>query len=213
MTAHEHVKATRETWMDAARHALITAGEEQVKVALLGAQLGVSRSSFYWYFRDRQDLLDALLEEWEATNTAALVAQAQAPAANITAAICNVFKCFVSQDTFHTPLDFAIRDWARRDESVRAALDASDARRLDALQEMFARYGYAPTDALVRARVLYYMQIGYNAAELNEPMERRITLNPYYVACFSGQDPTAPDLAAFAAFARQQVGERHDEQS
>ena len=206
MTAHEHIKATRDSWLEAARHALIEEGEEQVKVALLGAKLGVSRSSFYWYFRDRQDLLNALLEAWEATNTAALVTQANAPADNITAAICNVFKCFLSQKTFHTPLDFAIRDWARRDCHVRAALEASDAKRLGALQSMFERFGYESTDALVRARVLYYMQIGYNAAELNEPLERRLALNPYYVACFSGQEPSTPDLKALEAFAKSEGG-------
>jgi AcrR family transcriptional regulator len=38
----------------------------------LGARLGVSRSSFYWYFESRQDLLDALLDAWEVRNTAQL---------------------------------------------------------------------------------------------------------------------------------------------
>ena len=45
---------------------------------------------------------------------------------------------------------------------------------LQALHAMFARFGYSEIEAETRARVLYYMQIGYDLAQLNEPMETRI---------------------------------------
>ena len=52
-----HTKATREDWLQTALGLLITKGEEAVRIQTIGAKLGVSRSSFYWYFNDRQDLL------------------------------------------------------------------------------------------------------------------------------------------------------------
>jgi len=63
---------------------LISDGVEKVKVLTLAERLDVSRSSFYWYFKSRQELLDSLLELWEATNTAAIVRQTKAPAKTIT---------------------------------------------------------------------------------------------------------------------------------
>jgi AcrR family transcriptional regulator len=134
-----NVKVTREDWLTVAMDVLLSDGVEQVKVLTLGERLNVSRSSFYWYFKSRQHLLDALLDQWEATNTAALVAQAAAPAATITEAVCNVFRCFVDDDLFNTRLDFAVREWARRSGGVRKRLDRSDEARLDALTAMFAQ--------------------------------------------------------------------------
>ena len=40
-------------------------GIEAVRVELLARDLNVSKGSFYWHFRDRNDLLERLLDDWE----------------------------------------------------------------------------------------------------------------------------------------------------
>lgn len=195
-----NTKVTRQDWLTLAMDVLVSQGVEKVKVLTLGERLGVSRSSFYWYFNSRQDLLDALLDHWQKTNTAAIVAQAEAPAATITEAVCNVFKGMVSPDLFDTALDFAIREWARRSGKVRRILDQSDQRRIQALAAMFERFGYEEIEATTRARVLYYMQVGYNEADLNEPMEDRLKLVPSYLLTFTGLQAPQHELDAFADY-------------
>ncbi len=203
-----NIKVTREDWLLVAMDVLVSDGVEQVKVLGLSERLGVSRSSFYWYFKSRQDLLDALLDHWQQTNTAALVAQAEAPAETITAAVCNVFRCVLNPRLFNNPLDFAVREWARRSGTVRRILDLSDQRRLSALTGMFGRYGYPPVEALTRARILYYMQIGYNDADLREPLEERMRLLPSYLLGFTGREPLPEEIAEFEAYAyRVQSGD------
>ena len=195
-----NTKVTRQDWLNVAMDVLVSDGVEQVKVLTLGDRLNVSRSSFYWYFKSRQDLLDALLDHWQQTNTAALVRQAQAPADSITAAVCNVFRCFVDDQLFNTRLDFAVREWARRSGPVRRVLDISDEKRLKALTAMFARHGYEAEEAAIRARVLYYMQIGYNLAELNEPLEERLKMVPQYLLAFTGREPAGPEVEELTAY-------------
>lgn len=197
-----NIKVTRQDWLNVAMDVLISDGVERVKVLALAERMGVSRSSFYWYFKSRQDLLDALLAEWQATNTAAIIRQAELPAQTITGAVCNVHRCVVNTALFDTALDFAVRDWARRSGKVRRILDQSDARRLDALTAMFTRYGYAGLEAVTRARVLYYMQIGYDLAELNEPPEARLALVPHYLHVFTGQHPRPEEVAEFEVYVR-----------
>lgn len=203
-----NIKVTRADWVNVAMDVLVSDGVEQVKVLGLSERLGVSRSSFYWYFKSRQDLLDGLLDHWQRTNTAALVAQAEAPAETITGAVCNVFRCVVNPKLFSSALDFAIRDWARRSGAVRRVLDLSDQRRVGALAAMFERYDYPEVEALTRARVLYYMQIGYEAADLRETWEERIAYVPSYLLIFTGREPLPEEIEEFRAYAhRVQEGE------
>lgn len=197
-----HARVTRADWIAAAMERLVADGAGAVKIKPLAERLGVSRSSFYWYFRDRQDLLDGLLAHWQAVNTAALVRQAERPAPTITAAVCNVFRCAVNPALFDPGLDLTVRDWARRSAPVRAAVDRSDAARMAALAAMFARHGYAEEDAETRARILYYMQIGYYATEPSEPIEARLRLLRPYLVAFTGQEPPEAEVAEFRRYAR-----------
>src|SRR6516225_5185799 len=125
-TQSGNVKATRGDWVDLALAALAVDGVEHVTVLALSERLGVSRSSFYWYFKNRDELLDALLDRWDRLNTRSIVGQTQAPAATVNQAVCNVFRCWVNPAIFSPRLDFAVREWARRSAKVRKALDRSD---------------------------------------------------------------------------------------
>ena len=198
-----NIKVTRSDWLNVALDMLVSEGVGEVKILAIGERLNVSRSSFYWYFKSRQDLLDALLHHWQATNTAALVRQASLPAATITESICNVFHCFVDGDLFDNALDFAIRDWARRSGKVRKILDQSDQTRLDALAAMFCRYDYGDIEAQTRARILYFMQIGYNVAELNETLEDRLKMLPEYLYGFTGVTASKAEIADFTTFSNK----------
>src|ERR1700730_3843920 len=59
----------REIWLDTARQALIEEGTVGVEINKLAKRLGSSRSGFYWFFKDRAQLLEELLAYWERTST------------------------------------------------------------------------------------------------------------------------------------------------
>lgn len=197
-----NTKVTREDWLNVALDVLVSDGVGQVKVLPLSERLGVSRSSFYWYFKSRKELLDELLAVWERTNTGSIVQQAAQPAETITAAVCNVFRCWVNPSLFNHRLDFAVREWARRSGAVRRTIDRSDAMRLDAIRTMFERHGYGPAEAEVRARILYYMQIGYYALEFSEPLEERLARVEHYLLGFTGLKAKPEEVADILAYAR-----------
>lgn len=192
-----NIKATREDWLNIALDTLIAEGVEGVRILPLGHKLGVSRSSFYWYFKSRQDLLDQLLEHWRNKNTRFIIERARRPAPSVTQAVLNVFECWVDEDLFHPRLDFAVRTWARSSSEVHEIIDAADNERLAAIRDMFARYGYGEVDAFVRARVLYFMQIGYYSLEIVEPIANRMALVPAYLRSFTGREPLEGEVEAF----------------
>ncbi|MEM6565955.1 MAG: TetR/AcrR family transcriptional regulator [Pseudomonadota bacterium] len=192
-----HTKVTRQDWLMAARDTLVSEGVGEVKILVLSAQLNVARSSFYWYFDSRADLLAALLSVWEARNTRCIIDKCAQPANNITQALCHFFECFVDGVLFDQGLDFAVREWSRRDPQVRTKIDAADTARISAVIRMFERHGYSERDSDGRARILYFMQLGYHALEVKESMETRMSRLEPYVRGFSGQDVDITALEDF----------------
>jgi len=195
-----NIKVTRWDWINLALESLLSEGVESVRILPLGQKLGVSRSSFYWYFKSRQDLLDQLLEHWRDTNTKGIIERASRPADTIVRGLLNVFECWADERIFDPRLDFAIREWARRSDDVRQAIDIADTERVEAIRQLYLRHGYDEVDAFIRARVLYYEQIGYYVLDVKETMETRLSYVTAYVRAFTGQEPSQRDLADFTAF-------------
>ncbi len=195
-----NIKATREDWLNLALEILVCDGIDSVRVLTLSQRLGVSRSSFYWYFESRQDLLDQLLAFWREKNTKFVVERAGRAAANVVRGVMNIFECWVDETLFDPRLDFAIRAWAHLSGRVRRVVEQADDERMAAIRDMFLRHGYDAEDALVRARVLYYMQIGYYSLDLNEPMDSRLSHVAAYLRSFTGREPTQDDVADFRRY-------------
>jgi hypothetical protein len=55
------------------------------------------------------------------------------------------------------------------------------------LKAVFKDLGYDEVEAFVRARVLYFHQVGYYALGVKEPRARRLLLRPVYTRVFTGR--------------------------
>lgn len=187
-------RSSKEDWLRHAIHALVNEGIDYVKIQVIAKELGVSRSSFYWFFESLQDLHNQLLEHWLKINTGPIIERAMRPAPTIIRAIINVFECWTDESLYDPRLDMAIRLWARRSDQVKAVVQLADNQRLEAVAAMYRRHGYDEEDALIRARVLYFTQIGHYVLEVNEDLETRHFHVTAYLRSFSGQEPTAEDI-------------------
>jgi len=95
-----------------------------------------------------------------------------------------------------------VREWARRSPQVRARLDAADQARANAIRDMFLCHGFDPAAAFTRARIIYFMQIGYYALIENEPFETRFSLLQPYLVAFTGEEPDPAEMREFLEVAR-----------
>lgn len=193
-TSEEGGRSTKEDWLNHAIRALVADGIDHVKVQVIARELNVSRSSFYWFFESLRDLHDQLLQHWLRINTGPIIERANRPAPTIIRAIINVFECWTDESLYDPKLDMAVRLWARRSDEVKAVVRLADSQRLEAVTAMFLRYGYEPEDALIRARVLYFTQVGHYVLEVDEDLETRYGHVAAYLRSFSGQEPSAEDL-------------------
>lgn len=194
-------RSTREDWLKLALETLIRDGIDRVKIQIMAKQLNVSRSSFYWFFKSPQDLNDQMLDYWLAKNTGPIIQRALRPAQTITEAILNVFECWANEDLFDPRLDIAVRLWARRAPDVLAVVTSADQQRLDALTGMFTRHDYPAEEALVRARVLYFTQVGQYTLDIREDMSIRFSRTRVFVQSFCGKVPSDAEVERFKMLA------------
>ena len=152
---------TPEVWIEAATEVLVDQGIDHVRVDVLAQRLDVTRGSFYWHFRDRDDLLARVLQAWRERNTEQLTLRLRRadtdPAVRL-------------RDLMSLPqrgrsavraarIELAIRAWARRDPTARQAVDEADASRMAYQVQVFTELGFTPDEARHRAFLLYGHQI------------------------------------------------------
>ncbi len=181
-------RLSRADWIAAARRALVEGGVSEVKVDRLAARIAVTRGSFYWHFKSRAELLDALLDEWRHANLEPFLKVLEGEAPPLVR-LKRFVAVWLDGREFDPALDSAVRDWGRGSRRVAALVREADSTRTDVLRRIFEAMGYAAVEAEVRARVTYYHQVGYYALGIVESRGVREALLPTYFKVLSGFDP------------------------
>lgn len=181
-------RLSREDWIKIARKALIASGVEEVKVDVLARCLKVTRGSFYWHFKNRQELLDALLTDWEANNRKEIAA---VDGRAVQSGLIELFKIWLNEDPNFPAFDFAVRVWARKSREVEKLVHEIDEAWLALFRHFLEQSGMDATEAFVRARIMYFHQIGYYALSIRESVAERAKLGPIYYLALTGSPPPA----------------------
>jgi AcrR family transcriptional regulator len=177
----------REDWILAARATLIRDGINAVNVLPLAHKLRVTRGGFYWHFRNRADLLDALLSDWEASNTAALEHVLSEGRGDGHAEFAALVDVWLEESAYDPAWDAAVRQWALQAPAVARVVKRVDERRIELIRQIFVDLGYHDPEALVRARITYFHQVGYYLLGLGETPAERRRLLPHYLATLKGK--------------------------
>ena len=178
----------REIWLDTARQALIEEGTAGVEINKLAKRLRVSRGGFYWFFKDRAQLLEELLAYWVQTSTVLFERILKVPDRNGMEEYLAMTNLWVDENEYDPKWDGAVRDWARTSEIVRKVVQSVDSKRIAVLELIFNDMGYEGKEANVRARVMYYHQVGYYAMGVQESRRERRALIPYYRKVLTGRE-------------------------
>ena len=190
-------RASREVWLAAAYELFVAEGIDAVKIMPLAKVLNLTRTGFYWHFKDLSDLHEAIIDIWQTRNTGTIIERCQAPAPSLCAALFNLIDCWIDNDLFDAPLDLAIRNWARSDARLQALVDTSDGDRLAAVKALFERFGRTADAAHYRALTVILTQTGYYSMQVSEPRLQRAIAGCHYTEIFAGEAPTQAEIDAF----------------
>ena len=151
-------RTPRSRWIDEGLRALAEGGPDAVRVEVIAKTLGVTKGGFYGYFADRDALLAAMLDAWERAAVDAVLDRVEQDGGDPRAQIVQAGALTLSPELL--PLDLAIRDWARRDETVAARLRRVDNRRMDLLREKIGTFCSDPVEVEARSLLAFCLRIG-----------------------------------------------------
>ena len=148
---------TPDAWIECATDVLVDQGIDHVRVDLLAQQLGVTRGSFYWHFKDREDLLRRVLQAWRDKATVNLTVRLESanqdPLEQLRGVLSLPFRGRAAVRAAR--IELAIRAWARRDQTARFAVDEADSSRMGYIAQLFSALGFPVVEARSRAFLLY----------------------------------------------------------
>ena len=182
----EHTPSTQE-WVDIARRALVEEGIVGVKIDRLAKIAGVTRGGFYWRFKSHAELLETLLEDWRNSNTQPMLDVLARPG-TVSERLTRLANLYIFEQGFSPAYDRAVRAWANLSPEVEKLVQEVDSIRIEAIRRTFTEGGYEDHDAMIRARILYFHQVGYYATGLKESSDQRQALTSSYIRVFTGRD-------------------------
>jgi len=156
------VALDREAWIKGAIAILAEHGAENLRVEVLAKRLGVTKGSFYWHFKDRRDLLEAVLDSWKEGRIRDIRKQTQAEPGGEVAALLHTIEVYASaRNRKGVSIEAAVRGWARRDPQAVAVVEEVDAERLACACQLFLACGIPEEEAQARSVMLYAYVLGF----------------------------------------------------
>lgn len=174
-----------EDWIELAKQTLISEGLSGVKVDRLAKKAGVTRGGFYYRFKSREALLDAVLKHWQATNHKPIVDALSGPGTP-PERFRSLVRLWLDERDFDPDYDAAIRSWSQISPKVAQVVHKVDDLRINALKKLFVDAGYDDDEAFIRARITYFHQVGYYSMGVRESSKRRQELSELYYRVLTG---------------------------
>ena len=165
-------RTPRNSWIEEGLRALAAGGPDAVRIELLARALGVTRGGFYWHFDDRRALLEEILDTWERVSVDEVIERVEREGGDTRTKLRRLSAFAASSDE---PLrtDLAVRDWARREQTVAKRLRRVDNRRMDYMRSLFGAFCPDEDDIEARCMLFYSLWIGSHFMVADHGTRRR----------------------------------------
>jgi AcrR family transcriptional regulator len=157
-------KINQQNWLDAGLGTLAEHGPERVRIMPIAEELGVTKGSFYWHFKNLEEFHSALIAEWEHRDTMQAIEFVDSMPGDAQAKL-QFWITGASGSDFR--LVKAIRAWSMSNPLIAEVQTRVDAKRIDFLKKLLREVGWPKDDAETLANWTYWAFIGFST--LPEP--------------------------------------------
>lgn len=148
-------------WVEAAIDVLARDGIAGLRVEVLAKRCGVTKGSFYWHFKDRQALLDAVLAFWKQGRIRDIEKITSVAPGKERDQLHYAIEVYgASRNRKGMAIELAVRDWARHDAQAAMVVESVDLYRLECTRKLFVAAGMSDAEAKSRSLLLYACVFG-----------------------------------------------------
>jgi AcrR family transcriptional regulator len=165
------VPLDRNAWVACALDTLKTEGVAGVRVERLARRLGVTKGSFYWHFKDRDALLQGMLDYWEKELTTKVRNEVRDAPGDARQRLLRLMEAIQEQDAAR--YETAMRAWAVFDKRAATAVKKVDEQRLAFLKALFREMGFGRRQAEIRARLFLHYEVAEPSIYLRTSKEEQ----------------------------------------
>jgi AcrR family transcriptional regulator len=142
-------RISKAQWLDMALEALETDGIAGVRIEVLAKRLEISKSGFYWHFKNRDQLFKDMLDYWTHELTEVATENPELLTLKPKSRLIKTAEMILEHDL--TRYEIPIRQWALQDAVAARAVRKVNRLRLDFVSGAFSELGFTGDDLDMRA--------------------------------------------------------------
>jgi AcrR family transcriptional regulator len=180
-TGHPTGRVSKLQWLATALDALASEGVESVRVAALARTLRISKSGFYWHFRNRGELLEEMKIYWVDKYSQQIISEVLNQNDPLKKRLLNLVSLIRTKQS--GKYDLAFSSWAKKDPSVRELVDRVRDMRIEFVKRLLSNEFSSRDELEARARlfVVYFSwsEVMFKQADTaleGEPLDRIVEI-------------------------------------
>ena len=145
-------RVSKADWLEKALDVLESNGVDEVKIERLARELNISKCGFYWHFKDRKDLIRAMITYWEEEFTSVVTSNSEILNADPRERIYLTMKMILESNL--TRLELPMRSSAETDPVAWEMINRVYQIRVDFFRSALSEMGFEGEDLEMRIHLL-----------------------------------------------------------
>ncbi|REK76259.1 TetR/AcrR family transcriptional regulator [Paenibacillus paeoniae] len=153
--------ATEEDWIELGFARFAEGGEGALVIERLARSLGTSKTSFYWYFKDRTSFLRRIIDDWQERSTSSLISQSSLEGLPAREAVLTLLRGMFAPNKSRDFL-YHLRRLGRSTPHYAQQLERIEHARLSHMSGLLVAMGHSSETAARKTELLYNFYLGWH---------------------------------------------------
>ncbi|WP_051217348.1 TetR/AcrR family transcriptional regulator [Paenibacillus assamensis] len=162
------VIVTEIQWIEIGMRQFAQSGVNGLVIEKMSSELGCSKSSFYWYFKNRDEYIARLIDRWVELSTEQVILSSSGPEKvedQITKMLIEMFSVTRKGDFL-----FYLRKLSEEVPAFFTVLETIEQTRMSYAAELFRKVGMDPEVAEQKSHILYHYYLGWYERFKKDPV-------------------------------------------